>query len=71
MNRSSFDEFLTVVTNRVWEYLSECFSDASFELSTVAKNNGYEEFYKAKAFLFTETQVELVDEPDTANEVQN
>ncbi len=31
----------------------------------------YEEFYKAKAFLFTETQVELVDEPDTTNEVQN
>ena len=31
----------------------------------------YEEFYKAKAYLFTETQVELVNEPDTANEVQN
>ena len=29
----------------------------------------YEEFYKAKAYLFTETQVELVNEPDTANEV--
>ena len=41
MNRSSFDEFLTVVTNRVWEYLPECFSDARFELSTVAKNNGF------------------------------
>ena len=41
MNRSSFDEFLTVVTNRVWEYLPECFSDARYELSTVAKNNGF------------------------------
>lgn len=31
----------------------------------------YEEFYKAKAFLFTETQVELVDDPSTADDVQN
>ena len=31
----------------------------------------YEEFYKAKAFLFTESQMELVDDPDVSGEVQN
>ena len=36
-----------------------------------AEGDPYEEFYKAKAYLFTETQVELVNEPDTANDVQN
>ena len=41
MDRTSFDEFLTIVTNRIWEYLPECFSDARFELSTVAKNNDF------------------------------
>ena len=41
MDRTSFDEFLTIVTNRIWEYLPECFSDARFELSTVAKKGSW------------------------------
>ena len=41
MDRMSFQEFLTTISNRVSDYLPESFKDARYELSTVAKNNGF------------------------------
>ena len=32
------------------------------------EGDSYEEFYKAKAYLFTETQMVLVDDPDKSSE---
>ncbi len=41
MDRMSFQEFLTTISNRVSDYLPESFKDARYELSTVAKYNGF------------------------------
>ena len=41
MDKMSFEEFTTTVSNRIGDYLPESFKNAKYELSTVAMNNGF------------------------------